>query len=84
MSTSPIIGSTRCAAAPTSPPRLCRGAGGGRTLFGVGIDSNIVMASLKAVASAVNRGVRKAGLGQRPPSPAGRGPRRVPLTTGGG
>lgn len=32
---------------------------GGRTLFGVGIDSNIVMASLKAVASAVNRGVRK-------------------------
>ncbi|MGK9233869.1 2-isopropylmalate synthase [Inquilinus limosus] len=35
---------------------------GGKTLFGVGIDSNIVMASLKAVASAVNRGVRKGAV----------------------
>ena len=32
---------------------------GGKTLFGVGIDSNIVLASLKAVAGAVNRSFRK-------------------------
>ena len=34
------------------------GAGGDRTLWGVGIDSNIVAASLKAVVSAVNRAGR--------------------------
>ncbi len=32
----------------------------GATLFGVGIDKNIVVASLKAVVNGVNRAVRKA------------------------
>jgi 2-isopropylmalate synthase len=30
----------------------------GKTVFGVGIDRNIVVASLRAVASAVNRGLK--------------------------
>ena len=32
----------------------------GSTLFGVGIDKNIVVASLKAVVSGVNRALRRA------------------------
>ncbi len=35
--------------------RVGRSAGEGQTLFGVGIDSNIVSASLKAIASGLNR-----------------------------
>jgi len=37
--------------------------GGGQTLFGVGIDSNIVTASFRAVLSAVNRHLAMAGTG---------------------
>jgi len=37
--------------------------GGGKALFGVGMDTNIVMASLKAIASAVNRAIAEAPAG---------------------
>ena len=47
-------------------PRLRHAAGGcercavdGRVLWGVGIDSSITTASLKAIVSAVNRAVRE-------------------------
>jgi 2-isopropylmalate synthase len=43
---------------------------GGRALFGVGIDSNILTASLKAILSGLNRAVRLQGVAVPPAWPA--------------
>jgi 2-isopropylmalate synthase len=43
---------------------------GGRALFGVGVDSNILTASLKAILSGLNRAVRLQGVGTPPAWPA--------------